>query len=131
MTRGQTGEYAISFVLKPDATDIFGEYTTTHTGQYLAIVLDKQVISAPVIKNPITDGQGQISGSFTQEYRTNTCSTASLGRFTHPDQSCGKPHRWRDPGEESVRKSVQAGIIGLIVVILFMGIQLPRARHHR
>jgi preprotein translocase subunit SecD len=39
VTRSETGEYAISFTLKPDATDIFGEYTTSHQQQYLQLFL--------------------------------------------------------------------------------------------
>lgn len=48
------GQYAISFVLELDASDIFAEYTSTHSGQYLGIVLDKVVVSAPIINEPIT-----------------------------------------------------------------------------
>jgi preprotein translocase subunit SecD len=116
-----TGEYAISFVLKPDATDIFGEYTTSHQQQYLAIVLDKKVISAPIIQSPITDGQGQISGSFTQEEAQNLAVNLRSGALPIPIKVVESRTIGAILGEESVRKSVQAGIIGLIVVILFMG----------
>ncbi|HNH78539.1 MAG TPA: hypothetical protein PLD33_07820, partial [Anaerolineales bacterium] len=62
-----SGQIAIAFTLDSDAADVFSEYTSSHVGQYLAIVLDKRVISAPRINQAITDGQGQISGGFTQE----------------------------------------------------------------
>ena len=122
VTRDKTGEYAISFVLKSDATDIFGEYTTSHTGQYLAIVLDKQVISAPVIKNPITDGQGQISGSFTQETAQTLAVQLRSGALPIPIKVVESRTVGPTLGEESLRKSVMAGLIGMAVVILFMGI---------
>ena len=122
MTRDPTtSEYAISFVLKPDATDIFGEYTTTHQQQYLAIVLDKKVISAPMIQPPITDGQGQISGSFTQEEAQTLAVNLRSGALPIPIKVVESRTIGAILGEESIRKSVQAGIIGLIVVILFMG----------
>ncbi len=116
-----TSEYAISFTLKPDATDIFGEYTTTHQQQYLAIVLDKKVISAPIIQSPITDGQGQISGRFTQEEAQSLAVNLRSGALPIPIKVVESRTIGAILGEESVRKSVQAGIIGLIVVILFMG----------
>ena len=59
--------YTISFVLTEEASEIFTEFTTAHRGEYLGIVLDTIVISSPVIHEPITGGEGSISGSFTQE----------------------------------------------------------------
>ncbi len=122
VTRSQTGEYAISFVLKSDATDVFGEYTTSHQQQYLAIVLDKQVISAPIIQSPITDGQGQISGNFTQETAQTLSVQLRSGALPIPIKVVESRTVGPTLGEESLRKSVQAGLIGLAVVILFMGI---------
>ena len=90
-------------------------------GQYLAIVLDKQVISAPVIKTPITDGQGQISGSFTQEEAQRLAVNLRSGALPIPIKVVESRTIGAILGEVSVRKSVQAGIIGLIVVVLFMG----------
>ena len=122
VTRGQTGEYAISFVLKTDATDLFGQYTTSHTGQYLAIVLDKQVISTPVIKTAITDGQGQISGSFTQASANTLAIQLRSGALPIPIKVVESRTVGPTLGEESLRKSVIAGLIGLVVIVLFMGI---------
>jgi len=122
VTRNNTSQYLISFVLKPDATDIFGEYTTSHQGQVLAIVLDKQVISAPVIQSPITDGQGQISGNFTQDTAQTLAVQLRSGALPIPIKVVESRTVGPTLGEESLRKSVTAGLIGLIVVILFMGI---------
>jgi preprotein translocase subunit SecD len=122
VTRGKTGEYAISFELKSDSTKIFGDYTTSHQKQYLAIVLDKKVISAPIINSPITDGQGQISGSFTQEAAQTLAVQLRSGALPIPIKVVQSRTVGATLGEESIRKSVQAGIIGMIVVILFMAI---------
>ncbi|MBK9209241.1 MAG: protein translocase subunit SecD [Anaerolineales bacterium] len=122
VSRSDTGQYAISFVLKSDATDIFGEYTTSHQGQYLAIVLDKQVISAPVIQSPITSGEGQISGSFTQDAAQTLAVQLRSGALPIPIKVVESRTVGPTLGEESLRKSVLAGLIGLAVVILFMGI---------
>lgn len=122
VSRSQTGEFAISFVLNSDTTDIFAEYTTTHIRQYLAIVLDKQVISAPIIQNPITDGQGQISGNFTQETAQTLAVQLRSGALPIPIKVVESRTVGPTLGEESLRKSVMAGLIGLAVIVLFMGI---------
>lgn len=118
--RSQAGEYEIAFILKVDSTKTFSDYTTSHTGQYLAIVLDKQVVSAPVIKVPITDGQGVISGSFTQESAQTLAVQLRSGALPIPIKVVESRTVGPTLGEESVRKSVLAGIIGMSVVVLFM-----------
>ncbi len=122
VSRDQAGDYAISFSLKSDTTDIFGEYTTSHQQQYLAIVLDKQVISAPIIQSPITDGQGQISGNFTQDTAQTLAVQLRSGALPIPIKVVESRTVGPTLGEESLRKSVLAGLIGMAVVILFMGI---------
>ncbi len=122
VARSQSGQYQIAFSLKGDATDLFGEYTTTHTNQYLAIVLDKQVISAPIIESPITSGEGVISGSFTQEEAQTLAVQLRSGALPIPIKVVQSRTVGATLGEESIRKSVMAGIIGMTVVILFMGL---------
>jgi preprotein translocase subunit SecD len=65
--KNQTGEYAISFSLNDKGQKIFADHTTANIGSFLGIVLDKVVMSAPIIHQPIIDGQGMISGTFTLE----------------------------------------------------------------
>jgi hypothetical protein len=60
VTDGQQGR-TVSFVLKPQAAGIFADYTSTHIGQYFAIVLDSKVVSAPIINSEIPGGQVEIS----------------------------------------------------------------------
>lgn len=62
---GNAGNYQISFTLKSESAAKFGDWTGKNVGQYLAIVLDKKVLSAPVIRGQIFDN-GQIEGSFTR-----------------------------------------------------------------
>ena len=65
-TVGTTG-YVIAFTLKSDANQAFADYTGSHIGQVLAIVLDKKIISAPTINAKIDKGSGYIEGSFTAD----------------------------------------------------------------
>lgn len=67
----QNNGYMISFELTAEGTKIFTEYTSRHVGSYLAIVMDKVVISCPMISNPITTGSGIISGNFSNEAAAN------------------------------------------------------------
>jgi len=121
--RGQlANDYLISFELKPDTTTLFGEYTSTHIGQYLAIVLDKRVISAPVIQSAITDGAGQISGNFTQDAAQTLAVQLRSGALPIPIKVVESRTVGPTLGEESLRKSVTAGLIGLAVIILFMAL---------
>jgi preprotein translocase subunit SecD len=67
IVKSEAGQYGISFSLTDNGRKIFANHTTTNVGNFLGIVLDKVVMSAPLIQQPITDGQGMISGIFTQE----------------------------------------------------------------
>ncbi len=115
-----TGEIVISFTLKPEGTKIFGDYTLNNIGKYLAIVLDKRVLSVPVIQQAITDGQGQISGNFNLESANALAVQLRSGALPIPIKIVESRTVGATLGEESVRKSVTAGAIGLGVVILFM-----------
>ncbi len=61
------GQYRIAFVLTPRGKQVFADYSASHVGQYLCILMDRKVLSCPIIKNAITDGQGVIEGGFTLE----------------------------------------------------------------
>lgn len=120
VSRGPAGEYVISFDLTPESTSVFGEYTTSNVGKYLAIVLDKQVVSVPTINQPITDGQGQISGNFTAESANTLAVQLRSGALPIPIKVVQSQTIGATLGEESIRRSVIAGVIGFSVVILFM-----------
>ncbi|MGE5644049.1 MAG: protein translocase subunit SecD [Byssovorax cruenta] len=114
------GQPAVAFTLSDNGAKIFADYTTSHTGQYLGIVLDKTVISAPVVNTPITDGSGIIQGKFTAEEANKLAIQLSYGALPVPVKVVESRTVGATLGEESVRKSLLAGIIGLSVVILFM-----------
>jgi preprotein translocase subunit SecD len=116
------GKPAVGFTLSDKGAQIFGDYTTSHTGQYLGIVLDKTVISAPVVNTPITDGQGIIQGSFTADEANKLAVQLSYGALPVPVKVVESRTVGATLGEESVRKSLVAGLIGLTVVLLFMGL---------
>ncbi len=98
--------YQIAFTLKSDGAKAFSDYTTSHVGQYLAIVLDKKVISAPVIKNPITDGQGIIEGGFTNDTANALAVQLRYGSLPVPVKVVESQTVGPTLGEESIRKSL-------------------------
>ncbi len=116
------GSYQIAFTLKPTGATTFSTYTSSHIGQYLAIVLDKKVLSAPVIKNAITDGQGVVEGGFTADSANQLAVQLRYGSLPVPVKVVESQTVGPTLGAESVRKSLLAGLIGLSVVVLFMGL---------
>ena len=116
----QRGVPVVSFKFDTRGAITFGEITSANVGQRFAIVLDDQVITAPVIQQPITGGSGQISGSFTTASANDLAVLlrggalpASLDIVEERSVSAGL-------GADSIRAGVTAGIIGAIAVVAFM-----------
>jgi len=110
----------VAFELKPEAASIFAQHTASHKGQYLAIVLDKTIISSPIIEDAIPDGKGIIRGRFTPVEARSLAVKLRYGALPVPLRI--ETTRTVGPtlGQESVQKSITAGAIGLSVVFLFM-----------
>ena len=64
VVRGDLGEPQINFKMRPEAAAAFAKVTRDYVGRRLAIVVDGQLYSAPVINSPIETGTGQITGGF-------------------------------------------------------------------
>ncbi len=117
-----TGEFVVTFELTDEGARIFGDYTSTHVGGYLGILLDKEVVSIPVINEPITTGRGSISGGFTLESANQLAVQLRYGALPVPLVEAENKLVGPTLGEDSLRKSLTAGVIGLSVVILFMAL---------
>jgi len=116
----QTGEFAVAFELKDEGAKVFRDFTTNHVGDQLAIVVDKRVISAPSIQEPITDGKGNISGNFTSETANDLAVQLRYGSLPIPLKVVEVRTVGPTLGQDSLRKSMIAGLIGFTIVILFM-----------
>lgn len=115
-----TGQIEISFQLVSQGTSIFAQHTATNVGNFLAIVLDKRIISAPSINDTIPNGQGQISGNFTRESANQLALQLRYGSLPVPLKVIQSLEVGPTLGQDSVRQSTIAGIIGLSAVALFM-----------
>ncbi len=120
--RDPSGQYVIQFQLNSEGADIFAEYTTDHVGEYLGIVLDKTVVSAPVVNEPINEGEGVISGAFTIESANNLAVQLRYGSLPIPLKVVETRTIGPSLGQDSLQKSLVALLIGFIVVILFMAL---------
>ncbi|GAB4504276.1 MAG: protein translocase subunit SecD [Anaerolineales bacterium] len=122
VSRDRLGQYVIEFTLSSDGAKIFAEHTAANVGKYLTIVLDKRVISSPVINSEIPDGSGVIQGSFTQESANTLAVQLRYGSLPVPLKVVETRIIGPTLGEDSLNRSLVAGLIGFAIVILFMGI---------
>lgn len=114
--------YQINFELTNEGRAIFAEHTSANIGKYLAIVLDNKLISAPTISSAITEGSGTIQGSFTIEEANALAVQLRYGSLPIP--LVVEQIRVIGPtlGQDSLEKSLVAGLVGFIIVALFMAI---------
>ncbi|MBI5930964.1 MAG: protein translocase subunit SecD [Chloroflexi bacterium] len=117
---GNFGQWTISFTLNDEGDQTFGDFTSAHVGDRLAIVLDGVVISAPSINQAITTGSGQITGSFTRERARVLATQLRYGALPVPLEVDAFDNVGPTLGQISIDRSVRAGVIGVIVVLLFM-----------
>ncbi|KAA3659079.1 MAG: protein translocase subunit SecD [Chloroflexi bacterium] len=109
----------VSFVLQPDESELFADYTRTHQGEFLTIVLDKQVISSPQI-SAVIEGGGTITGNFTFEDAQQLALQLRFGSLPVPLKIVSTRQIGATLGELSIEASVRAGTIGVAIVLLFM-----------
>jgi preprotein translocase subunit SecD len=122
VSRDPSGQYVIQFQLNSEGAEIFADYTTNHVGEYLGIVLDKTVVSAPNVNEPINEGEGVISGAFTIESANNLAVQLRYGSLPIPLKVVETRTIGPSLGQDSLQKSLIALLIGFIVVILFMAL---------
>lgn len=115
-----TGRFSVLFEMQPDAAQRFAEYTGSHINQFLTIVLDGEVVSSPQIQSVIPDGSGSITGDFTFQAARSLAVQLQYGALPVPLKVESQRSIGATLGAESVEKSITAGIIGLITVLLFM-----------
>ncbi|HEY0281388.1 MAG TPA: protein translocase subunit SecD [Rhizomicrobium sp.] len=116
----QTGQVVVTFSFDSVGAREFGDVTKENVNRQFAIVLDKKVITAPVIREPILGGSGEISGSFTVQSANDLAALLRAGAL--PAKL--KPIEMRTVGAELGADSVKAGgysaVAGLVLVALFM-----------
>ena len=116
----QEGQPVVSFTFDTVGAKRFGEATQENVGRPFAIVLDGEVISAPVIREPILGGQGVISGDFTVQEANDLALLLRAGALPAPLTIVEERTVGPGLGADSVRAGEFAAILALIAVIVFM-----------
>jgi SecD/SecF fusion protein len=127
VTRDDFGLPAVGFSLTPEGARRFAELTSQNIGKPLAIVLDDQVQSAPLIESPITGGEGIIRGGFSIEEATNLALLLQAGALPVSMTFLGGEYVGPTLGASSARAGLAASVGGLILVAAFMLVYYRRA----
>ena len=116
----QNNQTIVSFSLDRVGAKRFGKATSTGIGKQLAIVLDGKIISAPVIRDTIASGNGQISGGFTFQSATDLALLLRSGALPAPLEIIEERTVGPDLGQDSIDAGIIALAIGFLLVIIFM-----------
>ncbi len=116
----QNGQPAVTFRFNPAGARAFGDYTAENIGSPFAIVLDEEVISAPVIQSHIPGGSGIITGNFTVEESTQLAVLLRAGAL--PAELTFLEERTIGPelGQDSIEAGQIACIVAFVLVLAFM-----------
>jgi preprotein translocase subunit SecD len=116
----RTGEPIVQFRFNSSGARKFAQATLENVGRPFAIVLDNEVISAPVIREPITQGSGQISGNFTVQGANDLAVLLRAGAL--PAKLTIIEERTVGPGlgQDSIEKGKNASYVGSVMVVIFM-----------
>ena len=116
----QTNQPIVNFRFDGQGSRKFGKITTDNVGKLFAIVLDNEVISAPIINEPILGGSGMISGSFTVQEANDLAILLRAGALPAPlvilEERTVGPGLWAD----SIKSGQIASILGLLLVLIYM-----------
>jgi preprotein translocase subunit SecD len=116
----RTSEPIVSFRFNTSGARKFAQVTQENVGKPFAIVLDNEVISAPVIREPITGGSGQISGSFTVESANDLSILLRAGALPAPLTIIEERTVGPGLGADSIAKGKISSYVGAAFVIVFM-----------
>lgn len=115
-----TGEPTVSVTFNAEGKELFAKITQRNVGEQVAIYLDRQIISAPVVREPITDGTAIISGNFTLESAKQLAERLNAGALPLPVSLVSQQTVGATLGSASLAQSTRAGLIGFVLVLLFL-----------
>lgn len=116
----QQNQPVINFTLNSQGAKIFGDFTAKSVGKHLAIVLDEKVYSAPVIRERIGGGSGQISGGFSVEEARDVAIALRSGALLAPVKLMEKRSVGPSLGADSIKAGLISLVSGFLIVVVFM-----------
>ena len=119
-TNSQTGQVVVTFRFDNVGAREFADITKENVNRRFAIVLDKKVLTAPVIREPILGGAGEIEGSFTFQTATDLSALLRAGALPAPLKPIDQRTVGPELGADSIRAGSIATVAGLMLVAVFM-----------
>ncbi|MBU2545119.1 protein translocase subunit SecD [Patescibacteria group bacterium] len=116
----QSGTPLITIQFDEEGSELFKQITTESVGKILAIYIDGAVISAPYVNEPIEGGKAQISGDFTIDEAKELARNLNAGALPVPIRLISQQTVGPTLGSISLEKSLKAGLIGLLAVVIFL-----------
>jgi len=120
MKRDGSNEAEIALEFDKEGTELFAKATSENVGKPIIIVLDGQPISAPTVREPITNGQAVITGNFTAKEAQDLAVLLRSGALPVSLKVMEKRSIGPTLGADSLDKSLKAGLVGLIAILVFM-----------
>ena len=114
------GEPTVNLTFNSEGRDLFAKITREHKGEILAIFLDNQVISSPVIRDEITDGKAVISGGFTADEAKSLVRDLNYGALPVPVELISTQTIGASLGQDAKTSGVKAGVVGFALIAFFL-----------
>lgn len=115
-------QYVVSFELNSEAAQTFAEVTSDNIGKIIYIIYDGEIVSSPRVTNAITGGSGEITGMSSYEEAEQLASMIRIGSLKVELQDITHKVVGARLGSNAVSTSLFAGILGVIVIIIFMAV---------
>ncbi len=122
----QTGQPEVQLQFTDEGSQKFGQITSANIGKRVAIVLDNVVIEAPTVKNAIVSGPAVISGGFTTDSAKQLAIQLKGGALPVPLTILEQHRIAATLGNQSVAKSIFAGLLGFLIIVIFMSVLYGR-----
>ena len=118
--KGEAPKSSVALEFTPEGREIFAQATEENIGKSIAIILDDSIISAPIVNEKIQDGSARITGNFTPEEAENLAALIRAGSLPFNLNVLQMNNVGARLGDDALRTSITAGIIGVVLVFLFM-----------
>lgn len=115
-----TGEPQINLNFNKEGADLFEAVTERNVGRPLAVFLDGNLITAPIVQQKISGGQAQITGQFTIDEARQLVERFNAGALPAPIKLINQQTIGASLGSDSLQKTIWAGLVGTIVLLIFM-----------
>lgn len=115
-----TNQPTVGLSFNSDGRKLFGEITKSHIGDYIGIFLDGEPISVPVVRDEISDGKAEISGTFTIDEAKTLIRNINFGALPVPITLISTQTIGPSLGQQAVNGGVKAGIVSFIIIALFL-----------